>query len=127
MRRAERTKIVAISLGYDPNVILRGHAQAPSTISDVEKSLDKDLTDLIARLKATQIGPVRSGKMLSVIAPVGGAGEVFSPSIWPCCVRKRMANAVCSTCICGAATQRVYYSYRHDIPWPRWPEKQTST
>ena len=70
----QRAQVVAVSSGYDPNTILRVMRSGAVDYLDIDKSLDKDLANLIERLKANQIDPSRPNKLFSVVAPVGGAG-----------------------------------------------------
>ncbi len=70
-------KVVAISAGSDPNVIVQVMRCGAVDYLDISKSLESDLASLSERLNTASRDPGRLGKLISVLSPTGGAGASF--------------------------------------------------
>jgi pilus assembly protein CpaE len=70
-------KVVAISAGSDPNVIVQVMRCGAVDYLDISRAMETDLANLSERLNAANRDAGRAGKLISVLTPTGGAGASF--------------------------------------------------
>ena len=70
-------KVVAVSAGSDPNIIVQVMRCGAVDYLDITKAIENDLANLSERLNAAYRNPGRLGKLISVLSPTGGVGASF--------------------------------------------------
>jgi pilus assembly protein CpaE len=69
-----RASLIAVGPIADPNLILRAIRSGAIDVLDINSRFDKELLEIIGRLKAVPVKAKAPGKLFSIIGTVGGAG-----------------------------------------------------
>jgi pilus assembly protein CpaE len=85
----DRARLVAVGPITDPNLILRVIRGGAMDVLDINSRFDKELIEIIGRLKAVPVQSKPPGKLFSIVGTVGGVGA----SLLACNVAVALAHS----------------------------------